>query len=463
MKGPTVAKSGKEKLFLGVDVGGTKTLAAVVAQSGEILVRNRAATPRRGTARDALRAILSVMGGALKLAGIRSSDLSAIGLSVPGVVDPDKGLVVVTPNMNLTGLAIREPAEKRFGVPVAVGNDVNVGTLGEKWLGAARYVESAVGIFVGTGIGGGVILGGKLVRGSREGAGEIGHIVMMPGGPLCGCGNRGCLEALASRSAIERDIRKAIAAGRKCTVARLIGTGRQPIKSKVLKDALKAKDPVVTRVMRKASEILGYACLTVRHLVDPDVIILGGGVIEACGKFVLPIVQKIVAADALAGARPGGLVVESELGDDAVVLGAAAMAQEHIGGTPLKDAAAAVPSYPKVEHSCAEEAVVGGKAYTADVVIRGDGKVKPRFKKGSPKDDLPAHQIGPEELERVCKGGPALLVIGTGLDGHAGLTPEGEEFLRQRRIEVRALPSPKAVKEFNRAKGRKAAIIHISC
>jgi len=330
-----VGKQGREKLYLGVDVGGTKILAALVAPSGEIVARERRETPREEPPRASVKAILAAMDGALAAAGVGASRLAAIGLAIPGVVDPDRGRVVVTPNMNLSGVQIASAVRKVYPVPVALGNDVNLGTLGEKWLGAARRARSAVGIFVGTGIGGGVIVDGRLVRGAREAAGEIGHIVMLPGGPRCGCGNHGCLEALASRSAIERELRAGMAAGRRTGLGKLIGRRRGPIKSKVLRRALKARDPLATEVIRRAAEILGYACLTVRHLVDPDVIVLGGGVIEACGGFVLPIVQKIVKADALPGARKGGEVVESELGDDAVALGAAALAMEAVGKSPL--------------------------------------------------------------------------------------------------------------------------------
>jgi len=325
-----LTKRSKEKLYLGVDVGGTKILAALVRPCGTIVARERCDTPRGASPRDTLKAILAAMKGALAEGDAESDDLAAIGLAIPGVVDPDRGRVVVTPNMNLTGVAVRAAVRKSFDVPVAVGNDVNLGTLGEKWLGAARGAASVVGIFVGTGIGGGVIVEDRLVRGAREAAGEIGHIVMLPGGPRCGCGNRGCLEAVASRSAIERELRKAMAAGRRTVLRKLVGGAKGPIKSKLLKRALKAKDPVVTEVMRRASQFLGYACLTVRHLVDPDIIVLGGGVVEACGDFVVPIVQKIVASDALPGARRGGEIVRSALGDDAVALGAVAMAQELI-------------------------------------------------------------------------------------------------------------------------------------
>ncbi len=326
----------ESKLYLGVDVGGTKIVAAVVEADGRIVARERAETPRDCPSSGCVSAILDAMAGALGEAGVTRRQLAAIGIAVPGVVDPDKGTVVVTPNMNLSGVRIAAAVRRRLDVPVAVGNDVNLGTLGEKWLGAARKAQSAVGIFVGTGIGGGVIVERRLVRGAREAAGEIGHIVMLPGGPRCGCGNRGCLEALASRSAIERELRGGMVAGRKTILTKLVSKKRGLIKSKVLRRALKAKDPLVTEVLRRASDFLGHACLTVRHVVDPDVIVLGGGVIEACGAFVLPIVQRIVASDALPGARKGGAVVESQLGDDAVVLGAVAIARELVGRSPFE-------------------------------------------------------------------------------------------------------------------------------
>ena len=324
-------KNRRSALYVGVDVGGTNITTALVRASGEILARKRNRTPRDGAAKDALAAILLTIEQLLEEAAVKPNALAAIGLGVPGIVDPDRGLVVATPNMNLSGLKVVRPVEKRFGCPVALGNDVDLGTLGEKWLGAAQGARSAVGIFVGTGIGGAVISEGRLVRGARNAAGEIGHIVMEIGGPLCGCGNRGCLEALASRTAIERDIRQAVDAGETTVLTELLDGDLSVIRSKALKKALNRDDPLVTRVMRRAAEVLGHACLTVRHLLDPEVIVIGGGVVEACGGFVMPIVEEVLASDALPGAKAGGKVVVSALGDDAGVLGAVALAMELVG------------------------------------------------------------------------------------------------------------------------------------
>ena len=198
----------KTSLYVGADVGGTNITTLLVEESGRVIARNRGRTPTRGGRQTTLAVIVKTIDKLLAEAKVKPRDVAAIGLAVAGIVDSEKGLVVVTPNMHLSGLQIVKPMEEHFGVPVALGNDVDLGTLGEAWLGAARGARSVVGIFVGTGIGGGIIYEGRLIRGARMAAGEIGHVVMMPGGPLCGCGNRGCYEALASRTAIEMFLRE---------------------------------------------------------------------------------------------------------------------------------------------------------------------------------------------------------------------------------------------------------------
>ena len=331
-------KAKSTKLYVGVDVGGTKILATLVKRSGKVLARRRLRTPRDADPALVLTTIADAVEELLAKAKAPRKAIVAIGLAIPGVVDGDAGRIVITPNMNLSGVDVIRKMRKRIDVPILLGNDVNLGTLGEAWLGAARGARTVVGIFVGTGIGGGVILNGRLHRGCRESAGEIGHLIMQPGGPRCGCGSRGCLEALASRTAIERDIREAIASGRSSVVPELLDDETSLIRSGTLKKALARADEVVTDVMRHASEILGYACLSIRHLIDPEVIVLGGGVIEACGDFVLPIVEDIVASDPLTGARQAGRIEASLLGDDAVALGAVALAQQAAGRHPLRDA-----------------------------------------------------------------------------------------------------------------------------
>ena len=143
----------RKKLFMGVDVGGTKIMAALAKPSGMIVGRRRGPTPREGTGKDVVKAILAVAEEVLAADGVEQDSLAAVGLAVPGVIDTQARRVLFSPNINIAGTKLAEPIEKKLGVPVALGNDVNIGTLGEKWLGAAHSADSAVGIFPGTGIG----------------------------------------------------------------------------------------------------------------------------------------------------------------------------------------------------------------------------------------------------------------------------------------------------------------------
>jgi len=454
---------GKRRQYLGVDIGGTKIQASLVEEAGAILGREKCLTPRDGGPDQVVATIENVIEQVLEDQELQPDNLTAIGVAVPGVVDPKTGRVVVTPNMNLTGVALGPHLKTRFKVPVALGNDCNLGALGETWLGSARKAKSAMAILLGTGIGGGFVQQGKLWRGARESASEIGHIVMQIGGPQCGCGNRGCFEALAGRAAIERDLREAIAAGRKSVLSEILEGDLSMIRSGALRKALEAGDELVTEVMRRASEILGHACLTVRHLLDPEVIVLGGGVVEACSDFIMPIAENIVGSDRLPGAREGGQVLLSALGDDAVVLGAVALARRHVDRDPFKKRFAVQQTYPEITRPRFGEITVGKKTYAHDVVITVDGKVKKRKKALAKELYGSSHTIGPKELEKVCRGGPAVLFVGTGHSGLAELNEDARRYLALRSIECQALPTPETAEAYTRCGERKAALIHVTC
>ncbi|MFB3893095.1 MAG: ROK family protein [Phycisphaerae bacterium] len=447
------------RLYVGVDVGGTKTLAALATAYGEILARERRPTPREGGPIDTVAAIVQLISDLLGKNHVAAGSLGAIGLAVPGIVGDGHEEVTFAPNLNIAGVNVVAPLKEKFGAPTVLGNDVNLGTLGEKWLGAARDATSAVGIFVGTGIGGGIIQDGRLLTGHRGSAGEIGHIILQMGGPRCGCGGLGCLEALASRTAIERDLRQAMRDGRATVLKELAGARAKVIKSSVLAEALKKKDKVVVEVMRRASEALGQACVTVRHVLDPEVIILGGGVVEACGAFVLPIVQRIVARDRLLSGISKGKVVASELGDDAVVLGAVALAQQMIGVDPFKLVLPAV-RYPRLSRVGGGSVLVGGRTYREDIHIRANGSVKKR-RKLLAKLDGQANIVSAAEAAKLCKGMPSNILIIAGTSRPIKLAREAEELLRKRNLKVQVLPASEAPEAYNAIKGRKAALIHV--
>ncbi|MGQ9605592.1 MAG: ROK family protein [Thermogutta sp.] len=325
-----------DKRIVAVDVGGTKILAAVGDPRGTIYGRDRCSTPRNCGALEIFHAVESAVLAAIKRAGLRPRHIAAMAVGIPGVVDYKRGRIVKTPNMPLSGAPIREFLFERFGFPIVLENDCNLGALGEAWLGAGRHCRSVFGIFVGTGIGSGFVRKRKLWRGARYSAGEIGHMVMQIGGPVCGCGNAGCLEALAGRTAIERDIREAVARGETTLLTELRDGDLGVIRSRSLRVALDAGDALVTRVLERAGEILGAACLSVRHLLDPQRIVLGGGVMEACGDFLISRIRSVLDADHMRLAKDPDEVCLSQLGDYAVIAGGMALAARLCGVNPLK-------------------------------------------------------------------------------------------------------------------------------
>jgi glucokinase len=320
------------KYYVSIDVGGTKVLAGIATEEGKVLARAKE-KPERGSKKKMLEQIERVIGNVIEDANLSPSHISGIALGVPGVVDSATGYVVSTPNVPLTDTPLGERLSQTFGAPTIVGNDANVGTVGEYWYGAAKDAQSAYGIFVGTGIGGALILDGKLIEGYRGLCGEIGNLIIpLDADEIAGMLTKKHtrLEELCSRTAIENQLRHAILQeGEKSALVEITGDKKlERIRSKALKEALRRKDALVTDVMRRASFLLGLTTASVLHVVDPEVIVFGGGVIEACGDFMLPLIEKTAQKVALAGNGKPLKIVRSALGDDALILGGVAQLRE---------------------------------------------------------------------------------------------------------------------------------------
>ncbi|MSS73438.1 MAG: ROK family protein [Candidatus Latescibacteria bacterium] len=316
-------------LVVGIDLGGTKILAAAVDAQGKILGRAKRSTDSE----DGPPAVLNRMADCAREAVARAdrslSDVRAVGIGAPGPLDSDKGIVIFAPNLSgWKNVPVRAALEKTLRKPVFLENDVNVGTLGEHVLGAGKGIRDLVGIFVGTGIGGGVILNGQLHRGLNGTAGEIGHMIIQIGGPRCGCGNRGCLEALASRTAIARDIAAAIRNGKK---SKLGGKDLDPsdLKSSDIAKALEEGDRVAVKVIQRAAKAIGIGIVNIIHVLNPEMIVLGGGAM-AFGDHILPVVRKTVEKRVLPLAGDHIQIVPAKLADDSGVLGAAVLARQRM-------------------------------------------------------------------------------------------------------------------------------------
>jgi glucokinase len=326
---------GSKKLnnpVVGVDMGGTKILAGVVTEEGSIIGMAKRATKPADGADKVIERIARTVQDAVANAKLELDDIVGIASGTPGPLDPDTGIVISAPNLGWDNVPLAKLLSRALDMPVFIENDVNIGTLGEAVLGAGKGVKDLVGIFVGTGIGGGIILDGMLWQGWRKTAGDVGHMILLPEGPLCGCGRRGCAESLASRTAIERDILAGIALGRESLVPEILKReDKTRLTSGVLAEALKKGDPLVGEVIGRAQYYLGLLVASIVNFIDPEMMILGGGVVEALGDdFLVPI--RRVAYQYFINQRNAKdvKIVPAKLGDNAGVLGAAVYARQRL-------------------------------------------------------------------------------------------------------------------------------------
>ncbi len=319
-------------IIVGIDLGGTSVKALAVGDKNKILANNKKKTKPNRKPEDVIRSIADLVRETLAGANIPLSSIRAVSIGAPGAVDPVKGIVKEAPNLGWKEIPLGPELKKLLRVPIVVDNDVNVGVIGEHALGAGEGVEELVGIFVGTGIGGGIIIGGKLFEGGRGGAGEVGHTVILVDGPVCGCGHRGCAEALASRTAMERDVRDAIKSGRKSVVLKIMEEKkRDRMSSSVIQAALEKKDAVMQDVLSRAQFYLGILVANTVNVLDPERVVIGGGVAGRLGeKFVAPIRKTAYQYFLHHRDEKSIRILGGTLGDNAGALGAVVLARQRL-------------------------------------------------------------------------------------------------------------------------------------
>jgi glucokinase len=315
------------KVYAGVDLGGTSFIAVVANGKGRVLGSAGSATTPGADPQATLQQIGDCIVEAAREASLKLSDIRAIGIGAPGAVDLKGGVVVRAPNLGWTDVPLAATLRKRLGTDVVLGNDVQVAILGEHAYGAARGVKRAVGIWVGTGIGGGLISRGRIDRGFRGAAGEIGHTLIKEDGPICSCGRRGCVEALASRTAIERDVR---ASETESAALRIMKErNKDRMTSSVIARALKENDPVMTEVMARAQHYLGLLAGNIVNMFDPEMIVIGGGIAQRLKEtFVAPIAEVARGRFLRPDPEKRIRIVHARLGDHSGALGACALARQ---------------------------------------------------------------------------------------------------------------------------------------
>jgi glucokinase len=319
---------------IGVDLGGTKILAGVIDRALRVLARAQRAVPA-GDQEAVLRAIFEAVG---ELRATSGAEILAAGLGVPCLMDSEHQRALMAVNLPLSNVDFRALMSERLGVPVCVDNDANVALLAEHRAGAAQGARHAAMLTVGTGIGGAILIDGALYRGATGAAGELGHMVVDADGPPCqgNCPNHGCLEAIASGTALAREALRVARATPDCELGRALASGR-PITGPLVTELAHDGDPAARDVVALIGTRLGIGLTNIVNVLNPEVIVVGGGVIAA-GELLLAPARAVVAERALAPARDAVRVVRAHFGVESGMLGAAALALERFADTAISSA-----------------------------------------------------------------------------------------------------------------------------
>jgi len=311
-------------LTIGIDVGGTKILGGIVDADGKILAKARQDTPASGGV-ALLTAIAAV---ANELAA--KEKIEAVGLSIAGFVSSDRSTMLATPNIaGLNGVQLKHPLEDAIKLPVRVENDANAAAWGETVFGAGRGCDHLMLLTIGTGIGGGIVTDGKLYRGAYGVAAEFGHMRMVPNGLRCGCGSDGCFEKYASGTALLR-VAKELAQADVVGAERLLALGDgtpNGIQGEHITEAALAGDEVALRAFAEIGEWLGTGIAMLSVILDPERVIIGGGVIESAELLLAPTRNALMRHLPYVDRRPAATIVPAELGNDAGLVGVADLAR----------------------------------------------------------------------------------------------------------------------------------------
>jgi glucokinase len=287
----------RSKYLVGIDLGGTNIVAGALAEDGSDVIALRSEPTRADQGAEAVvdrivRMIDTVIAETIAHTGAKRDDVIGVGVGAPGPLDRERGIVITTPNLGWTNFPLRDVISERARLPVRIDNDANCATLGEWWLGAARGANNVIGMTIGTGIGGGIIFGGRLYHGSSDVAGEIGHATIDITGRRCKCGNYGCLEAYASGPSIADRAREALS-GDDCLMVKMAGGDPAKITAATVYEAAKRGDDVALDVVRETSRFLGAGVANLLNIFNPDVVVICGGVTQAGDTLFAPLRREV--------------------------------------------------------------------------------------------------------------------------------------------------------------------------
>jgi glucokinase len=324
----------RTRYLVGVDLGGTNIVAGALAEDGSEVLAMRSEPTRPHQGADAVierivRMIDTVIAETAAQTGASRADFAGIGVGAPGPLDRKRGVVVTTPNLGWVDFPLRDVISTATSLPVRIDNDANCATLGEWWLGAAAGASNVIGMTIGTGIGGGIILDGRLYHGASDVAGEIGHTTIDVTGRLCKCGNYGCLEAYASGPSIADRAREAVASDDGGLLVRMVGGDLSRISAATVYEAAKGGDEVALDVVRETARLLGAGIANLLNIFNPDVVVIAGGVTQA-GESLFGPLRKEVRKRAFRPAVEACRIVPGLLPGSAGVVGAVAAFKQQV-------------------------------------------------------------------------------------------------------------------------------------
>jgi glucokinase len=318
------------QLALGVDIGGTKILTAVVDSDGKILSRDHSLTLATRGPEAVIETLLESTGRVLKQAGITSAELRVIGLGAPGLSDPETGVLFTSPNLpGWKDVPLREIVERELGKKTVLINDANAAAVGELRLGAGRGYRHLIYITISTGIGGGVIIDGRLYTGAIGTAGELGHMTILDSGPICNCGRPGCWEALASGTALAREARSRVKEGAGTTLLSYVGGDVTRVTAEVIHKAAQDGDLLARELIEQTGHYLGVGLANLVNIFNPEIIVIGGG-LSNIGDMLFQPAFKVAEEKSFEVPYRAVRFALAELGRNSGVLGAALYALDEV-------------------------------------------------------------------------------------------------------------------------------------
>ena len=313
---------------LAIDLGGTKIITAIISDEGEVIAKEYCLTLADEGVESIIERILSAIDHILSLKSISSSQLDSISIAAAGVVNFNRGLITSSPNLpGWCDVPLRDIVKKKYRVDTFLINDANAAALGEHHSGAGKGVNSLIYLTVSTGIGGGIIINGRLYSGPCGSAGEIGHMTIDVNGPRCNCGNVGCLETLASGTAVAKEAIRRISQGEKSSLTEIVEGRIENITAEKVSIAAQGGDSLALEVITKAATCLGVGMVNLVNIFNPEMIIVGGGVAQM-GDLLLEPARQVVRERAFRLLAQAVRIVPAQLGDNAGVLGAAIFARQ---------------------------------------------------------------------------------------------------------------------------------------